>query len=150
MRFGVMGVLAAVVAVFVLAGAPGLAHHSVAAKFDESKPMTVSGVVTLVDWRNPHVHVFLNVRGQPYADTRDYALPGGNPLRRAHATACRRVGVRNFTPHDWRHHWASWCVMSGVDLVTLKRMGGWASLAMVDRYAALDTEHMAAAVRKLA
>jgi integrase len=95
-------------------------------------------------------HVFLNVRGQPYADTREYRLPGGNPLRKAHATACRRVGVRDFTPHDWRHHWASWCVMSGVDLVTLKRMGGWASLAMVDRYAALDTEHMAAAVRKLA
>jgi integrase len=95
-------------------------------------------------------HVFLNVRGQPYADTRDYSLPGGNPIRKAHATACRRAGIRDFTPHDWRHHWASWCVMSGVDLVTLKRMGGWTTLAMVDRYAALDTEHMAAAIRKLA
>jgi integrase len=94
--------------------------------------------------------VFLNVRGQPYADTRDYSLPGGNPIRKAHATACRRAGIRDFTPHDWRHHWASWCVMSGVDLVTLKRMGGWTTLAMVDRYAALDTEHMAAAIRKLA
>ena len=40
---------------------------------------------------------------RPYADTRDYKLPGGNPLRRAHATACRRAGIVNFTVHDWRH-----------------------------------------------
>ena len=46
-----------------VAGATVLAHHSVAAKFDESKTQTLSGIVTLVDWRNPHVHVFLNVRG---------------------------------------------------------------------------------------
>ena len=62
MKF-VTGVLAAVLALFVLAGAPGLAHHSVAAKFDESKSTTIAGIVTNVDWRNPHVHVFVNVRG---------------------------------------------------------------------------------------
>src|SRR5687767_12115866 len=47
----------------VLAGSTLVAHHSVAAKFDESKTQTLTGIVTLVDWRNPHVHVFLNVRG---------------------------------------------------------------------------------------
>jgi hypothetical protein len=47
----------------VLAGAPGLAHHSVAAKFDETKSTTITGIVTNIDWRNPHVHVFVNVRG---------------------------------------------------------------------------------------
>ena len=95
-------------------------------------------------------HVFLNARGQPYADTRDYNLPGGNPLKHAHKAACLRANIRNFTPHDWRHHWATWCVKAGIDLVTLRRLGGWSSLAMVDRYAAHDTEHMAAAMRKLA
>ena len=45
------------------AGVTLVAHHSVAAKFDETKTQTLSGIVTLVDWRNPHVHVFLNVRG---------------------------------------------------------------------------------------
>ena len=53
--------VASVLAVF--AGATLVAHHSVAAKFDESKTQTLTGIVTLVDWRNPHVHVFLNVRG---------------------------------------------------------------------------------------
>jgi hypothetical protein len=37
------------------------AHHALAAKFDDSKPLSLAGIVTLVDWRNPHVHVFFNV-----------------------------------------------------------------------------------------
>ena len=95
-------------------------------------------------------HVFLNRLGHPYSDTRDYKYPGGNPLRKAHETACKRAGIREFRVHDWRHHWASWCVMSGVDFETLKRMGGWASLRMVERYAAVSDDHMAAAIAKLA
>src|ERR1700752_3159758 len=47
---------------FFLAGVPLAAHHEILAKFDDSKRMTLSGVGTLVDWRNPHVHVFMNVR----------------------------------------------------------------------------------------
>jgi hypothetical protein len=62
MKFITRGLaIAAVVA--GLAGPAVLAHHSVAAKFDESKTQTLTGIVTLVDWRNPHVHVYLNVRG---------------------------------------------------------------------------------------
>jgi len=55
--------LVAALALVCLAGVTGLAHHSIAAKFDESKTQTLNGIVTLVDWRNPHVHVFLNVKG---------------------------------------------------------------------------------------
>lgn len=40
--------------------------------------------------------------------------------------------------------------MAGVDLPTIQRLGGWASLRMVERYAAVSTEHMAEAVRRLA
>ena len=94
-------------------------------------------------------HVFLNRLGQPYADTREYKYPGGNPLRQAHRTACKRAGILDFTIHDWRHHWASWCVMEGVDFETIKRMGGWKSLRMVERYAAVSTEHMDAAIAKI-
>jgi len=39
-----------------------LAHHEILAKFDNQKPLRVRGVVTLVDWRNPHAHVFVNVK----------------------------------------------------------------------------------------
>jgi len=37
------------------------AHHPVTAKFDETKRLDLRGIVTNVDWRNPHVHVFVNV-----------------------------------------------------------------------------------------
>ena len=94
-------------------------------------------------------HVFLNRRGAPYTDTRDLKVQGGNPLQTAHENACRRAGIADFTVHDWRHHWASHCVMAGVDLITIMRLGGWKSLRMVQRYAAVDTNHMKAAVMKL-
>jgi integrase len=94
-------------------------------------------------------HVFLSSRDAPYTDTRDLKVQGGNPLQTAHENACRRAGIADFTVHDWRHHWASHCVMAGVDLVTLMRLGGWKSLRMVQRYAAVDTNHMNEAVRKL-
>jgi integrase len=90
--------------------------------------------------------VFLSHRGKPYADTRGL---GGNPLARAHATACARAGLTGFRVHDWRHHWASHMVMSGCDLTTLMRLGGWATPRMVQRYAAVSGEHMAAAIGRL-
>ena len=46
-----------------------MAHHEVLAKFDDKKPMTLNGIVTLVDWGNPHVHVFMNVtNGKEYVN----------------------------------------------------------------------------------
>jgi hypothetical protein len=39
-----------------------LAHHAISAKFDESKSVTLDGTVSLVDWKNPHVHLFMDVR----------------------------------------------------------------------------------------
>ena len=91
--------------------------------------------------------VFLSSRGEPYADTRG---KGGNPLKRAHATACKAAGVSDFRLHDWRHDWATRMVRAGVDLVTLMQLGGWASLAMVKKYAATDARHMAESIRRIA
>ena len=91
--------------------------------------------------------VFLSSRGQPYQDTTD---KGGNPLRKAHATACRRAGVSGFRVHDWRHDWAARAVMGGVDLFTLMTLGGWASLSMVERYAAVSADHLRDAMKRIA
>lgn len=46
-----------------LAACNAFAHHEITAKFDPAKPLTLTGIVTAVDWRNPHVHVFMNVAG---------------------------------------------------------------------------------------
>jgi len=65
MRFRLVRVFAPALAVSVLAAAVTVAaHHEILAKFDDKKPLTLTGVVTLVDWRNPHVHVFMDVRDQ--------------------------------------------------------------------------------------
>ena len=46
-----------------LCGAIAWAHHAIAGKFDVKQTRELSGIVTNVDWRNPHVHVFMNVTG---------------------------------------------------------------------------------------
>ncbi len=98
----------------------------------------------------PGDHVFLNRFGEPYADTRDYALPGGNPIAKAHKTACKNAKIEDFRVHDWRHHWASQHMQNGTDIETLRRMGGWKSLEMVQRYAAVSDVHMQEAVKNIA
>jgi len=52
----------AVVGVLVAAAPALVAHHAIAAKFDETKAVTLNGIVTDVDWKNPHVHILINVK----------------------------------------------------------------------------------------
>ena len=46
----------------VLAGLPVVAHHSGAAVFDSTKKLDMTGVVTKVQWTNPHAHFFMDVK----------------------------------------------------------------------------------------
>jgi len=46
---------------FVMSGSALSAHHS-AVLFDLSKTLTFTGTMTKVDWRNPHVAVFVDVK----------------------------------------------------------------------------------------
>ena len=60
--------------------------------------------------------------------------------------ACERAGVPWLRFHDLRHTWASWHVQAAnpTPLPVLQALGGWASLAMVQRYAHLGQSHIAA------
>jgi len=58
-----MKYLAGVLALGVLfAVAPLVAHHSFAAEYDSKQPLKLTGAVTKVDWTNPHVYFFLDVK----------------------------------------------------------------------------------------
>ncbi|HLI82355.1 MAG TPA: DUF6152 family protein [Bryobacteraceae bacterium] len=43
---------------------PLAAHHSFAAEYDGSKPVTLKGKVTKVDWVNPHSWIYIDVTGE--------------------------------------------------------------------------------------
>jgi DNA/RNA endonuclease YhcR with UshA esterase domain len=62
----------------VLAAAQLFAHHSFAAEFDANKRVTLKGTVTKVDWRNPHIYVYLNVKDDTGKVT-EWACEGGPP-----------------------------------------------------------------------
>ena len=45
-------------------GRPVLGHHSEAAEFDQAKPVKVTGTITRVEWQNPHVWFFVDVKDE--------------------------------------------------------------------------------------
>jgi len=78
MRCGIFGLLAAVMGVF-LAADPVLGHHAISAKFDPEQVVTLEGLVTKVDWLNPHAHVFMDVTGADGAVT-SWAIELESPI----------------------------------------------------------------------
>lgn len=57
--------------------------------------------------------------------------------------ALARAGIKDFRWHDLRHTWASWHVMAGTPIPVLQELGGWQSIAMVQRYAHIAPGHAA-------
>jgi len=45
-----------------IATVPLLGHHSFAAEYDAEKPVTLSGTVAKVEWSNPHIHFYVDVK----------------------------------------------------------------------------------------
>lgn len=53
----------------VLSAAAVRAHHSFAAEYDVKQPVTLRGTVTKVEWTNPHVRFYMNVKNDSGAVT---------------------------------------------------------------------------------
>ena len=62
------------------------AHHGFESQFDINKKITITGSITKVEWENPHVHCYVDVKDASGAVTH-YVVEGGAP--------------RNLTRHGW-------------------------------------------------
>lgn len=69
--------VAAVVCLFA-ASLPILAHHSFSAEYDASKPVKVTGVVTRVEWLNPHIWYYVDQKDEN-GNIVHWAFSGGAP-----------------------------------------------------------------------
>lgn len=62
-----------------LAAAPVAAHHSFAAEFDITKPVTLTGKVTKLEWTNPHAYLFIDVQDPQTGAVTNWEIEMGSP-----------------------------------------------------------------------
>jgi hypothetical protein len=98
--------IAVLIATLALLALPVLAHHSFSAEFDASKSVTLQGVVTRIDWANPHVYFFIDVKdGNGVVANWGCETSGPNQLirqgwRRDSMKVGDRVTVRGYLARD--------------------------------------------------
>ena len=77
MRAYILGGL--VVAGMLLAAGQTAAHHSFAAEFDNNKPIKLTGIVTKLEWTNPHVWFYINVKDEKTGEVTNWGAEMGPP-----------------------------------------------------------------------
>ena len=68
----------AAISLLLLIVVPAFAHHSFDAEYDSNKPTTITGVVTKLDWINPHAYVFIDTKDESGA-VRSFRIEMGPP-----------------------------------------------------------------------
>jgi len=93
-----------------LGGSRLLAHHSFAAEFDDKQPIKLTGVLKKVEWTNPHIWYYVEVKNADGTTTM-WALSGGAPgqlmrrgIRKDALVVGSVVNVDGFRARDGSHN----------------------------------------------
>ena len=86
----------ALAVLLVWSAAPARAHHSFAAEFDASQPVTLTGTLIKMEWVNPHGWIYVDVKGTD-GKVENWAVESGAPnalLRRGLRKTDFPIGVK--------------------------------------------------------
>ena len=83
------------VLVLLATAAPVAGHHSEAAEYDSSKPVKVTGMLKKVEWQNPHVWFYVDVKDENGKTTTwgFSAAPPGSLMRRGVTKDALKIGA---------------------------------------------------------
>jgi hypothetical protein len=73
-----VGLLQLLVCIAAIAAVPCEGHHSFAAEFDGTKPVRLVGIITRIEWTNPHSYFYLDVKDSK-GHISNWACETGNP-----------------------------------------------------------------------
>ena len=79
MRYRTLGFLALAMIAAATLTTPLWAHHSFAAEYDSKQPVKVTGAVTKVEWMNPHVYFYIDVKDEQTGKVTNWAWEMGAP-----------------------------------------------------------------------
>ena len=79
MRYRNLGLFALTLIVAAALTTPLWAHHSFAAEYDSKQPVNLKGAVTKVEWMNPHVYFYIDVRDEQTGKITNWAFEMGAP-----------------------------------------------------------------------
>lgn len=108
-----------------------------------SVPLSDDALAILRGEVGKHPEFVFTWPGPEAADGQRQHFPYKTTPKTAWLAAVKAANLSGVTFHTLRHTWASWHVMAGTPLVVLQKLGGWASIEMVQRYAHLAPDHVA-------
>ena len=79
MKYSTVAFLALALIVAAPLASPLWAHHSFAAEYDSNKPLDLKGAVTKIEWTNPHVYFYIDVRDEQTGKVVNWAFEMGAP-----------------------------------------------------------------------
>ncbi len=94
----------------LLFATPLFAHHSFAAEFDREQPMKVTGTVTKIEWTNPHIWIYVDLKGAD-GSVANWAFQGGPPAYLVRAGWSKNdlkigdtINIQGFKAKDGSNH----------------------------------------------